>query len=612
MKHRRPADTVFIGGVAMGSSFPVRIQSMTNTLTGDVDATVDQCIRIIAAGADYVRITVPSVSDAGSLGLIREKLRLRGYEIPLIADVHFNAEIAMKAAPWVEKVRINPGNFGVAGKFQKNEYTREEYRKEWEKQKEAFIRLLRICRENNTAIRIGVNHGSLSDRIMSRYGDTPEGMTESALEFLRVCRTENFTQVVISMKASNTLVMIYATRLLIKRLEEESMRYPLHLGVTEAGEGEDGRIKSAVGIGTLLADGIGDTIRVSLTEEPEAEIPVAKKLVSVCAAISRSRPSKEEKHLPHYAFAYERRKSTTILNVGGSHVPVVIVSADDRSGQWLPGEGSPDYLFIRNPESGFVVPEGAGIILPAEAWKRQPDKKSVVPLFEGTEILNSPELADGINFLKLAPGELDDDLISFIRPIRNLVIVASPGSHAAPDAYRSLFASLAKEDITAPVILRCHISEKEKEDFQLKASVIFGAMLVDGLGDGLWLSGEKYGNAAESCGTAFSILQATRTRVTRTEYIACPSCGRTHFNLMETLAAIKARTSHLKGLKIGVMGCIVNGPGEMADADYGYVGSGKGKVTLYKAREIIKRNIPESSALDELIRLIKENGDWLP
>ncbi len=599
---RRHTETVFIGKVPMGSPYPVRIQSMTNTLTSDIDATVEQCIRIIAAGADYVRVTVPSVADAASLGLIRERLRALGYQAPLIADVHFNTAIAMKVAPLVEKVRINPGNFGVTGKFQKSEYTPEEYRQEWEGQKEAFVRLLAICKEHHTAIRIGVNHGSLSDRIMSRYGDTPGGMAESALEFLRICRDENFMQAVISMKASNTLVMIYATRLLVKRMEEESMHFPLHLGVTEAGEGEDGRTKSAVGIGTLLADGIGDTIRVSLTEEPEAEIPVARRLLAICADTGRSGISQP--------LAYARRKSDAVGAIGGKHVPVVIATAESMTGPWGKGESSPDFLYAGDLNKEWEIPQGRGLLLPAAAWQQHRHKERVFPLFEGRTILGSAMLSPDLNFLLLAPEELDDDLIRFIRPAKNLVIVASPGSRPALSAYRDLFAALAKGNITAPVILRCHLTEWEKEEFQLKASVHLGALLVDGLGDGLWLSGEGYGNATESCSTAFSILQATRTRISRTEYIACPSCGRTHFNLMETLAAIRARTSHLKGLKIGVMGCIVNGPGEMADADYGYVGSGRGRVTLYKAREVVKRNIPEASALEELIRVIKENGDW--
>jgi (E)-4-hydroxy-3-methylbut-2-enyl-diphosphate synthase len=619
---RRLTDTVFIGEVATGSHYPVRIQSMTSTLTGDVSATVDQCIRIIAAGADYVRITVPSVRDVESLGRIREKLRSLGYRTPLIADVHFNVDIALKAAAVVEKVRINPGNFGVTGKFQKSGFTPEEYQHEWDKQKKAFISLLGICREHNTAIRIGVNHGSLSDRIMFRYGDTPEGMVESALEFLRVCRDENFHRVVISMKASNTLLMIYATRLLVKRMQEENMRYPLHLGVTEAGEGEDGRIKSAIGIGTLLAEGIGDTIRVSLTEEPEAEIPVAQKLVSICSAIDHGHVSPEDTPHLYYSFAYARRKSSAVFNTGGNHVPVVIAAVTDELiekggasvnvmiGQWRSREGSPDYLFIAEPKNEYKVPDGMGIILPVKRWSQYKGQQGFFPLFKGREIINAALLSPDINFLQLALADLTDETMNFIRSKKNLVIIASPDSPSALTAYREFFAMLAQGNITAPVILQSHINEKEKEDFQLKASVHLGALLVDGLGDGLWLSGEGYGNMSESCSTAFSILQATRTRVTRTEYIACPSCGRTHFSLMETLAAIKAKTSHLKGLKIGVMGCIVNGPGEMADADYGYVGSGKGRVTLYKAREVVKRNIPEASALDELIRVIKENGDW--
>ena len=620
--HRRVTDTVLVGKVAMGSGFPVRIQSMTNTLTRDVDATVDQCKRIVAAGADYVRITVPSPGDAEYLGQIKDKLRSTGCQVPLIADVHFNADIAMKAATRVEKVRINPGNFGVTGKFQKSEYTPEEYNDEHEKQRNIFTGFLAICRKHHTAVRIGVNHGSLSDRIMTRFGDTPEGMVESALEFLRICRDENFGPVIVSMKSSNARIMIYATRLLVDRMEKENMHYPLHLGVTEAGEGEDGRIKSAIGIGTLLAEGIGDTVRVSLTEEPEAEIPVAQKLIAICAAIYPAAVLPDEAPPLFHSFAYVRRKSTAVFNAGRNHVPVVIASlpynpsdqlntlAHRIESLWRPGEGSPDYLYTSGWRDDYTIPAGKGILLPVKTWLKHKDKKGLYPLFEGKEILDSTLFSADINFLQLTPEDLTGEMIRFIRTKKNLVIIAAHDSQPAFTAYNNFFSVLVHEDITAPVILKGSFNENIKEDFQLKASVHLGGLLIDGLGDGIWLSGKGYGNTTESCSIAFGILQATRTRITRTEYIACPSCGRTHFNLMETLAAIKSRTAHLKGLKIGVMGCIVNGPGEMADADYGYVGSGKGKITLYKAKEVVKRNIPEAFALEELIRVIKENGDW--
>ena len=615
---RRATHTVYVGKIPVGSGFPVRIQSMTNTLTGDIDATVEQCIRIIHAGADFVRITVPSVADAESLGKIREKLRSRGYPTPLIADVHFNAAIALKAATIAEKVRINPGNFGISGKFQKSGYTHEEYRAEWEKQRKVFTDFLTLCREHQTAIRIGVNHGSLSDRIMDRYGDTAEGMVESALEFLRVCRDENFSPVVVSLKSSNTLVMVYATRLLVDRMDKEELHYPLHLGVTEAGEGEDGRIKSAIGIGTLLADGIGDTIRVSLTEEPEAEIPVAKKLVAISAVADAEGACRNDIS----PVVYARRISHAVGNIGGNHVPVVLASPDEEASakrentadatlvaSQLP-ESLPDYWVTGDPEADRDLPSGTGMIVPIGVWLKQKDKKNLYPLFSGKEILNYSLLPAELNFLHLETTFLPGEIRDFIKGKRNIVILADPGPGTAFSAYRHFFSLLGRSTITAPVILKAVFDETEKENFQLTASVHLGGLLVDGLGDGIWLGGIKKGNAALCCSTAFAILQATRTRVSKTEYIACPSCGRTHFNLMETLAAIKSRTSHLKGLKIGVMGCIVNGPGEMADADYGYVGSGMGKITLYKGREVVKRNIPQASALDELIQVIKENGDW--
>lgn len=593
---------------------------MTNTLTHDVDATVDQCIRIIKAGADYVRITVPSVDHAENLIVIRERLRSKGYPTPLIADVHFNTAIAMKAASVVEKVRINPGNFGLSGKFHKNGYTAEEFREEWEKQRKTFADFLGVCKKHGTAVRIGVNHGSLSDRIMSRYGNTPEGMAESTLEFLRICRDEKFSSVVVSIKASNTLVMIYATRMLVKRMEQENMPFPLHLGVTEAGEGEDGRIKSAIGIGTLLAEGIGDTIRVSLTEEPEAEIPVAQKLVKLCSSLMKNGSSAAA--FPYYSLAYARRKSSPVGNMGGSHVPVVVttgwmdIAEHDRvmsganSKPWKSEQISPDYVFVPKWRDDCIIPAGKRIILPFAVWLKQKDNGNFYPLFTGDEIRKTSRFSDRINFLQLGPSELSNDMVDIIRNREHLVIVAVTGSRHAFTGYRQLFSVLARNKIAVPVILKGSFNETEKEDFQMKASVHLGGLLVDGVGDGIWLEGSGLDDQRVCCFTAFAILQAARARISKTEYIACPSCGRTHFNLMETLAAIKAKTAHLKGLKIGVMGCIVNGPGEMADADYGYVGSGRGKITLYKAREVVKRNIPESCALEELIKVIKENGDW--
>jgi (E)-4-hydroxy-3-methylbut-2-enyl-diphosphate synthase len=619
---RRKTQTVVIGQVPLGSDFPVRIQSMTNTLTSDIDSTVEQCIRIIKAGADYVRITVPSLSDAENLPKIKDKLRSMGYATPLIADVHFNAEIAYRVAEFVEKVRINPGNYGVKVNLHKSDYTREEYDEELNNQRTIFVRLLKKCRVYKTAIRIGVNHGSLSGRIMSKLGDTPEGMVESALEFLRICRDENFTSVVVSLKASNTLIMVHATRLLVAKMQEENMQFPMHLGVTEAGEGEDGRIKSAIGIGTLLADGIGDTIRVSLTEDPEAEIPVAQKLVKYCTGLNNENKFRDFAAFFYNPVTYSRRKSITVKNAGGNGVPLVIADIQcisdnmdnlnrNRETSWIINpEASPDYLYCSEWKDHYHAPQGKGIIIPSGIWNTLKANKDVFPLFAGTGILKASSLAAEIIFLELTLADLNDEMLHFIRARVNIILIAANDSFSVIAEFRLFFEKLFQHKITAPVVLKKEYSEKGKENFQLQAAVHLGGLLIDGMGDGIWLSEKGHLKAGDMCSTSFAILQATRTRISRTDYIACPSCGRTHFNLMDTLAGIKAKTSHLKGLKIGIMGCIVNGPGEMADADYGYVGSGKGKVTLYKAKEVIKSNIPEESAVDELIRLIKENGDW--
>jgi|WetSurSiteA1Bulk_404760.scaffolds.fasta_scaffold00467_7 (E)-4-hydroxy-3-methylbut-2-enyl-diphosphate synthase len=525
---RRTTVGVDIGGIPVGSDYPIRIQSMTNTLPGDVRGSVSQTIRIIKAGADYVRFTVPSVSDVSSIAAIRQALRNRGYATPIIADVHFNAEVALQVANHVDKVRINPGNFTNLGKL---------------------IPLLEICRNRGVALRIGVNHGSLSERIMNLYGDTPKGMAESAMEFLRICQKESFDQVVVSMKASNVRVMVQSTRLVVKMMREEGMKFPLHLGVTEAGEGEDGRIKSACGIGTLLADGFGDTIRVSLTEEPEAEIPVARKLIDHIQSLSHHSSLPRISSSPSWdGISYDRRISRTIGTIGGNHPPVVIGS---------------DTLSARAKlvEGNFTGMTG--------------------------------------NFVEA----LQDD--------QNAVLVYRLTNENMQAELRWLRFFLDENQCTVPVILRLHQKEHDPENFMLKCAASLGGAFIDGFGNGIWLTNEYPLAEGLVNSTAFGILQACRARMTRTEYISCPSCGRTHFNLMDALARIKSATSHLKGLKIGVMGCIVNGPGEMADADYGYVGAGKGKITLYKSKEVIKRGVPEDKAVEELINLIKENGDWV-
>lgn len=596
---------------------------MTNTLTSDIGATVEQCKRIIDAGADCVRITIPSVADAQHLRMIKEKLRALGYTAPLIADVHFNADIAFKTAEITDKVRINPGNFGISGRTKKIEYTADEYKLELEEQRRTFSDLLDLCQRSHTAVRIGVNHGSLADRIMSRYGDTPEGMVESALEFLRVCREKAFMNVMVSLKSSNIRVMVLANRLLVKKMQDENMHYPIHLGVTEAGEGEDGRIKSAIGIGSLLAEGIGDTIRVSLTEEPEKEIPVAQKLVYSCNEMHRGIPeSGLKKEIIAGQTEFNRRVGRNIANTGGNEVPVVItditgmISGNGKAeifkntNLWDKKEDSSDYFFSEKWDETFRIPLGKGIILPAKTWIKIPKNRQIFPLLTAVDISVPREHLSDRVFLQLKLQDLTQETVAFIKSGVNLVIVAAAESNRAFYEFREFFNRLAHLGIDAPVILKVTFTDKEKEYFQLKSAVLLGGLLLDGLGDGIWLSADEGIGMADVESTAFAILQATRTRISRTEYIACPSCGRTHFNLMDILAGIKARTSHLKGLKIGVMGCIVNGPGEMADADYGYVGSGKGRVTLYKGKEVIRRNIKEASAIDELISLIREHGDW--
>jgi (E)-4-hydroxy-3-methylbut-2-enyl-diphosphate synthase len=539
--------------VPLGSDFPVRVQSMANTLTSDIEGSVRQSIDIIKAGADYVRFTVPAPLDVENFSRIRKDLRGKGFQTPLIADVHFNADIALRVSEFADKVRINPGNFGEPAVARAR-----------------FIALVEECRTRGVALRIGVNHGSLSHRIMEEFGDTPAGMAESAMEFLRICRKLNFDQVVVSMKASNVRVMVQATRLVVKKMEEEGMHFPLHIGVTEAGEGEDGRIKSAAGIGTLLCSGLGDTIRVSLTEEPEQEIPVAGKLLSHIADVRRHEAFPALKILPADPFDFTRRISAVRGKIGGTQVPVVIGETDKA-----------DYSARK-----IVIAEAA-------AYKNSHPESSNpnfvrftfsdLSLFERKEICNDP----------------------------TLVIVYDCFSANARAELTWLHYQLKQSGCDLPVIIHRHYCEDDLETFQVKSATDMGAPFIDGFGDGIWLTNSGSLSDESIVSTAFGILQACRARMTHTEFISCPSCGRTNFNLIETMSRIKAATSHLKALKIGVMGCIVNGPGEMADADYGYVGAGKGKITLYKSREIVKRGIPEQSAVDELVALIKEYGDWV-
>ena len=629
-----------IGKIPMGSRYPIRIQSMTNTETSNIEATIAQCIRIAEAGADFVRITVPSVRDTVYLKQIRDGLTKKGYHFPLIADIHFNPGVAEIAATMVEKIRINPGNYADRSKTRNTESSDDKYQLALQQIRDRFIPLLHICKKHHTAIRIGVNHGSLSERIINKYGDTPDGMAESAMEFLRICREESFDDVVVSMKSSNTIIMVQATRLLVHQMMKENMEFPVHLGVTEAGAGEDGRIKSAVGIGALLADGIGDTIRVSLTEDPENEIPVALQLVKNFAEngnqqsakpkgdAETSKPYKTTTVSPVNPYEYNRRKTTSVQNIGGHHVPVVVsellhhpLSSEDllqigwvydkSKDKWKFTDQSADLLYIRQYNSGISFPAEKGILVDYKWWasyRNLPFK--TVPLLTSTEYLSLAEMITTPHFVLSSYSNLTSDLISLLKKDPLVILMVEPDNKTGFHGQRGFVFELMHQHCDVPVIFKRTYAEPETENFHVKSAADLGGLFIDGLGDGIWISNGDKINTREVCKTAFGILQASRSRISSVEYISCPSCGRTNFNIMEVSAKIRERTSHLKGLKIGIMGCIVNGIGEMADADYGYVGSGKGKVNLYKAREVIRKNIPENEAVEELIQVIKDNGDW--
>lgn len=593
---------VNIGGVSLGGDNPIRLQSMTNTSTHDFQATLEQSIRIIDAGGEYVRITAPCTRDVDSLLAIQEELKKKGYKTPLIADIHFSPNVASYAAKKVDKIRINPGNFNDRKYFKTIDYTDEEYKTEIKRIEERFTPLLLICKENQTAMRIGVNHGSLSDRILSRYGDTPAGMAESAMEFLRICKKNEFYKVVVSMKASNTRIMVQATRKLVDLMQEEEMFYPLHLGVTEAGEGEDGRIKSAIGIGTLLAKGIGDTVRVSLTEAPEKEIPVAKKIVDY--VISRAQEKNEVKLFKIELTPYEfnRRKSEVINEIGGTNVPVVIGENSESAFD----EFKPDYIFTEK-----IIPfdPGTKFILPFKLWTTIDKSPNVFPLLNQKEFLESRQNSEQL-FVLINSEEDRTEILEKLKTNKKATLVFESRRINSLAEYRHFLADLQHHKMTNPIILFKQYNESYLEDLQIKSAIDFGPHCIDGLIDGIWIKNTGKIETNESNKTAFSILQASRLRMSKPDYISCPGCGRTLFGLEDTVAKIKKETSHLKGLKIGIMGCIVNGPGEMADADYGYVGTGAGKISLYKNKEVVKRNIEESKAVDELVALIKENGDW--
>ena len=603
---RRETSEVNIGAVPLGGPNPIRIQSMTNTPTQDTEACVAQAKRIVDAGGEYVRLTTQGVKEAENLMNINIGLRSTGYMVPLVADVHFSPKVADVAAQYAEKVRINPGNYVDPGRtFKQLEYTDEEYAAELQKIRDRFVPFLNICKENHTAVRIGVNHGSLSDRIMSRYGDTPEGMVESCLEFLRICVDEKFTDVVISIKASNTVVMVKTVRLLVSVMEQEGMSFPLHLGVTEAGDGEDGRIKSALGIGALLADGLGDTIRVSLSEEPEAEIPVARKLVDYITS-RRNHPYIPGMEAPDFNYLSPvRRKTRPVRNIGGNHLPVVLADRMDGRMETHP-QFTPDYIY-----AGRALPEqtepGVQYILDADVWKGEPD---TWPAFNYAQLELMETCAAELKFLFTPYMALTRKVVACLKQHPEAVVVSQSNHPNRVGEHRALAHQLTVEGLQNPVIFFQHYAEDTAEDLQVKAGADMGALIFDGLCDGIYLFNQGKLSHAVIDATAFGILQAGRIRTSKTEYISCPGCGRTLFNLQSTIARVKEATSHLKGLKIGIMGCIVNGPGEMADADYGYVGAGRGKISLYKQKECIEKNIPEEEAVEKLIELIKANGDY--
>ena len=581
----RLSDKIQIGDLLLGGDEPVRVQSMANTDTNDIENSVAQCLRIVEAGGELVRFTTQGIREAESIGKIHAALREQGCNVPLVADIHFNANAADVAAQHVEKVRINPGNYvGTVKIGDLSDYTDEEFALEYQKIRARFIPFLDICKKNNTTIRIGVNHGSLSERMMNRYGDTSRGMVESCMEFLLICKEQNFDRVVISMKTSNTVMMVQTVRLLVEEMEQADLHFPLHLGVTEAGDGEDGRIKSAVGIGGLLADGIGNTIRVSLSEEPEAEIPVGRLLVSYISSRANHAPIVAVENTERSRFEYSRRVTHKVGNIGGENVPVVIASAD--------GDHAvvPDYILCVD---NVFAADG-----------------EMYPVFTASKIDALKEDDSAIKFLKLSYSNLTPELLQLLKDSKDVVVILQTDHQNGVGEQRAFFHTLLNAGCTVPVILHRAYEEDELQQLQIKAAADLGVLFIDGFGDGIFL--ENDGSIAVEAinSVAFGILQASRVRVTKTEFISCPGCGRTMFKLQTVIARVKARTSHLKGLKIGIMGCIVNGPGEMADADYGYVGAGRGKVSLYKKKECLERNIPEDEAVEKLIELIKVNGDW--
>ncbi|MBV20499.1 MAG: 4-hydroxy-3-methylbut-2-en-1-yl diphosphate synthase [Cytophagia bacterium] len=627
--NRRRSIPVKIGNIGIGGDNPIRIQSMTTTDTMDTSATVDQSIRMINAGCELVRITAPSINDAKNLKNIKKELNKKGYNIPLVADIHFTPNAAELAAEIVEKVRINPGNYADKKKFQQIEYDDRSYNDEIERIYERVSPLIKICKKNGTAMRIGTNHGSLSDRIMSRFGDTPLGMVESALEYLRICEDHNFYNIVLSMKASNPLVMVHAYKLLVDKLNNSSLKnYPLHLGVTEAGEGEDGRIKSAIGIGTLLDDGIGDTIRVSLTEEPEFESPVAKIIVDRYYQRKNHKKIISPKNINYSPYKYDKRESTQILDIGGDNFPIVIsnlsnlekinydelkklgITFNANSIKWERSDTSPDYIYL-GKNTLNIKEVKYKYILDYTYWLKEKDQNNFYPLLSLNDLKNFDFKAafKNIYFLIIDTSDLED-LKELNIPKNFVLILNSSNEHFMADI-RAFF--MRNDNLKNPVILSQDYDFSYSDKLIIHSSTDVGGLFIQGFGDGIFInnSSSNINEIKKLNNLSYKILQAARVRVTSTDFISCPSCGRTLFDLQETTAMIRERTDHLKGLKIGIMGCIVNGPGEMADADYGYVGSGKEKITLYRGQDIVKRGINFKYGVDELVNLIKEDGNWI-